>query len=69
MLADQMRHNLVAIDKPIKKSDGGGRHIFVVPMGRKRWRLACHFGGKQKTIDGGEYPASVFVAQGAGVRR
>jgi integrase len=57
MLTDQLLNTLVALDKPIKKSDGGGLHIFVVPFGRKRWRLAYRFDGKQKTIDGGEYPA------------
>ncbi|WP_313335250.1 phage integrase central domain-containing protein [Sphingobium yanoikuyae] len=57
MLTDQLLNALVAIDKPIKKSDGGGLHIYVVPLGRKRWRLAYRFDGKQKTIDGGEYPA------------
>ncbi|CAN5188830.1 tyrosine-type recombinase/integrase [soil metagenome] len=57
MLTDQLLRNLVAIDAPIKKSDGGGLHIVVIPLGRKRWRLAYRFDGKQKTVDGGEFPS------------
>lgn len=56
MLTDQILLNLTATQTPIKKSDGGGLHIFVVPLGRKRWRLSYRFDGKQKTVDGGEYP-------------
>jgi len=56
MLSDQLLQSLLPTDKPVKKSDGGGLHIYAMPLGRKRWRLAYRFDGKQKTIDGGEYP-------------
>jgi len=57
MLTDHILLNLTATHSPVKKSDGGGLHIFVVPLGRKRWRLSYRLDGKQKTVDGGEYPA------------
>lgn len=57
MLTDQILTALTARDKPIKKSDAGGLHIIVMPNGKKRWRLAYRFDGKQKTVDGGEYPS------------
>ena len=57
MLTDQLLITLTARDRPIKKSDGGGLHIVAMPNGKKRWRLAYPFKGKQKTVDGGEYPA------------
>lgn len=57
MLTDHLLTTLTAGDRPIKKSDGGGLHIVVMPNGKKRWRLAYRFDGKQKTVDGGEYPA------------
>ncbi|MBA4091070.1 MAG: integrase [Sphingobium sp.] len=56
MLTDEILRNLVAVDKPIKRSDAHGLYIFVVPYGRKRWRLAYRFDQKQKTLNGGEYP-------------
>ncbi|GLK42665.1 hypothetical protein GCM10017612_05820 [Novosphingobium resinovorum] len=54
MLTDQILTTLTARDKPIKKSDAGGLHIIVMPNGKKRWRLAYRFDGKQKTFYGGE---------------
>jgi integrase len=43
--------------KPRKLSDGGGLHLLVQPSGSKLWRLAYRFGGKQKTLALGVYPA------------
>lgn len=43
-------------DKPIKLSDGLGLHLLVNTTG-KYWRLAYRFGGKQKTLALGVYPA------------
>lgn len=58
MLTDQLLNSLVARDKPIKKSDGGGLQIVVTPNGKKRWRQAYRFDAKQKSVDGGECPAT-----------
>ncbi len=40
-----------------KISDGGGLYILVEPTGAKYWRLAYRFGGKQKVLALGVYPA------------
>ena len=62
MLTDDTIQNLMAGDKILKKSDGGGLHICAVPYGRKSWRLAHRFEGRQKTVSGREYPEiSIYV--------
>ena len=43
--------------KPIKLSDGGGLFLLIQPNNKKYWRLAYRFGGKQKTLALGVYPA------------
>jgi Arm domain-containing DNA-binding protein len=40
-----------------KPSDGGGLHLRVQPSGSRLWRLAFRFGGKQKLLALGAYPA------------
>ncbi|TIR15969.1 MAG: DUF4102 domain-containing protein [Mesorhizobium sp.] len=40
-----------------KYSDGGGLFLFVPPNGSRLWRMAYSFGGKQKTLAIGAYPA------------
>lgn len=42
---------------PVKLSDGGGLQLLVTPTGGKLWRLAYRFGGKQKQLALGAYPA------------
>ena len=44
-------------DRPYKSSDGGGLHLLVSPTGSKLWRIAYRFGGKQKLLAVGSYPA------------
>jgi integrase len=56
-LTDVQVRNLKAKRKPAKYSDGGGLHLLVPPQGSKLWRLAYRFGGKQKTLAFGAYPA------------
>jgi integrase len=42
---------------PKKLSDGGGLYLHVTPAGSKLWRLAYRFGGKQRLLALGPYPA------------
>src|SRR5690606_33657552 len=37
--------------------DGGGLHLLVKPSGFKSWRLKYRFGGKEKQLTFGPYPA------------
>lgn len=40
-----------------KLSDGNGLQLCVMPTGGKLWRLAYRFGGKERTLSIGGYPA------------
>ncbi|MFN0264841.1 tyrosine-type recombinase/integrase [Tepidamorphus sp. 3E244] len=40
-----------------KLSDGGGLQFWMMPSGSRLWRLAYRFGGKQKLMALGDYPA------------
>lgn len=53
MLTDTAIRALRPSDRPIKKADGGGLFILVTPEGKKHWRLAYRFQGKQKLLSGG----------------
>ena len=44
-------------DKVQKHSDGGGLFLYITPTGKKSWRLAYRFMGKQKLLVIGPYPA------------
>jgi integrase len=66
-LKDISVRNVRPASKPQKLSDGGGLHLLVQPAGGKLWRLAYRFGGKQKTLALGIYPA-VSLAE-ARIRR
>lgn len=48
-------------------ADGGGLYLFTANTGRRTWRLAYRFGGKQKTLVVGPYP-SVKLAEARGAR-
>ena len=41
----------------LKLSDGGGLQLWMAPDGSKRWRMAYRFGGSQKLLAIGVYPA------------
>ncbi|WP_018698725.1 tyrosine-type recombinase/integrase [Amorphus coralli] len=56
-LSDVQIRALKPADRPKKHSDGGGLHLLVQPTGSKLWRLAYRFGGKQKLLAFGAYPA------------
>jgi len=55
-LSDVFIKSLKPLEKPYRKSDGGGLFIEVTPSGSKLWRLAYRFGGKQKLLALGQYP-------------
>jgi integrase len=56
MLTDVGIRALKPLDRPYKKADGGGLSVLVQPDGKKFWRLAYRFEGRQKTLSGGRYP-------------
>jgi integrase len=44
-------------EKSYKLSDGGGLFLLVQPSGSKLWRMKYRFGGKEKLLSFGTYPA------------
>ena len=44
-------------EKPYKLSDGGGLHLLITPAGGKLWRWKYRFGGVEKLMALGQYPA------------
>ena len=44
--------------RPYKVSDSGGLYMFVQPTGQRYWRLAYRWGGKQRTMALGVFPAT-----------
>jgi len=56
-LTDLKLRSLKPAGKAYKVSDSGGLHVMVQPTGSKLWRLAYRFGGKQKSLALGKYPA------------
>ena len=44
--------------RPYKLSDGSGLHLLVEPNGSKKWRFRYRFGGREKMIGLGTYPAT-----------
>lgn len=61
-LSDLAAKNAVSKDKPYKLSDGGGLYLEVMPGGSKYWRLKYRFGGKEKRLALGVYPAVALKA-------
>ncbi|WP_301186640.1 Arm DNA-binding domain-containing protein, partial [uncultured Desulfovibrio sp.] len=56
-LTDTFIRHVAANGKVQKHSDGGGLFLYVTPTGKKSWRLAYRFAGKQKLISLGPYPS------------
>ena len=56
-LTDIFIRHVVANGKVQKHSDGGGLFLYVTPTGKKSWRLAYRFAGRQKLISLGPYPS------------
>jgi len=43
--------------KEIKMFDGGGLYLLITPTGGKLWNMKYRFGGKEKKLSFGAYPA------------
>ena len=56
-LSDLKIRSLHPGPRPYKVSDGGGLNLLVTPAGGRLWRLAYRYGGKQKELAFGAYPA------------
>jgi len=56
-LTDATCRNVRPGSKLQKFSDGGGLQLWVQPSGGRLWRLAYRFGGRQKLLALGAYPA------------
>ncbi|WP_312224079.1 tyrosine-type recombinase/integrase [Rhizobium rhizoryzae] len=56
-LTDTAIRNLKPSEKPRKHADGEGLYLLVNPNGSKLWRMKFRFGGKEKTLAFGAYPA------------
>lgn len=57
MLTDKQCKAAKPAERPQKLFDGGGLHLLVLPSGTKSWRLKYRFGGKEKQLTFGIYPA------------
>ncbi|WP_150292592.1 DUF3597 family protein [Sphingobium estronivorans] len=56
MLTNSLIQSILPSERPVKKADGGGLHICVLPNGKAQWRLSYRFDYKQKTLKGGYFP-------------
>jgi integrase len=56
-LNDRVLRNLGSREKAYKVADGGGLYLEVSPAGGKWWRWKYRFGGKEKRLSLGVYPA------------
>ncbi|WP_150295651.1 Arm DNA-binding domain-containing protein [Sphingobium estronivorans] len=56
MLTNSLIQSILPSERPVKKADGGGLHICVLPNGKAQWRLSYRFDYRQKTLKGGTYP-------------
>lgn len=56
-LTDTAIRNTKHGDKSLKLFDGGGLFLLVAPTGGKLWRFKYRFGGKEKLLALGAYPA------------
>ena len=55
-LTDTRIRNLKHSHKPTKYADGNGLYLYLSASGKKFWRMAYYFGGKEKVLSFGEYP-------------
>jgi hypothetical protein len=57
MLTDAAARTATAREKDYKLKDSGGLYLFVTTTGHRSWRLKYRFGGKEKRLVLGSYPA------------
>lgn len=57
MLTDMQVRRLLPTGKSYKVSDSGGLYLQVSPSGSKLWRMKYRYGGKEKLLSFGGYPA------------
>ena len=60
-LTDTATRNAKSAEKPYKRADGGGLYLLVKPNGSKLWQMKHRFGGKEKTLSCGAYPATTLA--------
>ena len=56
-LTDTFLRGLKSTGMVQKHADGGGLYLHMSASGSRLWRLAYRYGGKQKTLSLGAYPA------------
>ncbi len=56
-LTDTAIRNAKPLDKSRKLSDAQGLYLLIKPNGSKLWHLKYRFGGKEKKLAFGAYPA------------
>ncbi|EMN3922052.1 DUF4102 domain-containing protein [Citrobacter farmeri] len=56
-LTDTAIRNVKPLDKSLKLSDAQGLYLLITPNGSKLWQLKYRFGGKEKKLAFGAYPA------------
>ena len=56
-LNDTAIRNIKPKDRPFKLADGNGLYLFVPPTSTRLWRLKYRFGGHERTLSIGAYPA------------
>lgn len=62
MLTDAACRNAKGQEKPYKLSDSGSLFLFVSKTGTRIWRWKFKFGGKEKLLTLGRYPAMSLVS-------
>ncbi len=57
MLTDAAARTATGRDRDYKLKDSGGLYLFVTTTGHRSWRLKYRFGGKERRLVLGSYPA------------
>lgn len=56
-LSEAACRNAKSTDRPYKMADGEGLYLYVTTTGSRLWRMKYRFGGKEKVLSFGPYPA------------
>src|SRR5437868_6521846 len=62
MLSQYTVQNAKPRDKPYKLADGNGLHLLVQTNGSRLWLFRYRFGGKEKMLSFGQFPAVPIAA-------